>query len=391
MPPPLYRLNTQATSWHQQSSDDGDVVVGRAGSEAFVWTPQSNVRPLANPPVFGASAITPDGSTVVGGQLSGIIYAGTSYGYRWTEAGGTEFLPGTMSAKDISADGSVIVGELWGLNADERAFRWTSAGGIEPLGPEQGMQAGSLYSSSAAGVSQDGAVIVGYNEWWVQPRPNTMLRAQAFRWEESQMIELGTLGTLGPQTASAWSPVSYYPTQSYARGISGNGSVIVGASTNTNGVEAFKWTAEHGMVGLGGFSGLDNGIIWSEAIAASGDGGVIVGWSDRPALLPDPYEGGSYLGDTWEAAVWIRGGEIQSLAELLIARGATGLDGWQLYAASGVSTDGRWIVGYGRDPAGNTASFRADLTPAPVPIPAVGWLLGSALGVLGWMRRRAAA
>jgi len=27
---------------------------------------------------------------------------------------------------------------------------------------------------------------------------------------------------------------------------------------------------------------------------------------------------------------------------------------------------------------------------APVPVPAVGWLFGSALGLLGWVRRKAA-
>lgn len=40
------------------------------------------------------------------------------------------------------------------------------------------------------------------------------------------------------------------------------------------------------------------------------------------------------------------------------------------------------------EPVRNAMAFEIDGAVTPVPIPAVGWLLGSALGVLGWVRRK---
>jgi hypothetical protein len=55
---------------------------------------------------------------------------------------------------------------------------------------------------------------------------------------------------------------------------------------------------------------------------------------------------------------------MQNLRELLIAGGATGLTGWTLTQASAISADGRVIVGYGRNPAGNTEAWIA-IIPEP--------------------------
>ena len=65
-----------------------------------------------------------------------------------------------------------------------------------------------------------------------------------------------------------------------ARGISGNGSVVVGDAEDRtlNGVsnlQAFRWTSATGMVGLGFLPGDTI----SAAFAASGDGSVVVGYS----------------------------------------------------------------------------------------------------------------
>lgn len=62
--------------------------------------------------------------------------------------------------------------------------------------------------------------------------------------------------------------------RSGARGVSADGSVVVGYSARTSGNEAFRWTAEDGMVGLGDFPG---GTFFSEASGVSGDGAVVVG------------------------------------------------------------------------------------------------------------------
>jgi uncharacterized membrane protein len=57
-------------------------------------------------------------------------------------------------------------------------------------------------------------------------------------------------------------------------GLTPDGSIIVGASQSTNGSEAYYWTAETGMVGMGDLVGGD---FHSNARAISADGKVIVG------------------------------------------------------------------------------------------------------------------
>jgi len=61
---------------------------------------------------------------------------------------------------------------------------------------------------------------------------------------------------------------------SLAFGVSGDGSVIVGASEAPDGIFAFRWTEAGGMVSLGDFSG---GSALSRASGVSGDGLTVAG------------------------------------------------------------------------------------------------------------------
>jgi probable HAF family extracellular repeat protein len=63
---------------------------------------------------------------------------------------------------------------------------------------------------------------------------------------------------------------------SYAHGVSADGSVVVGQS-NASGVEAFRWTSDGGVVGLGDLPGE---IFDSVALGVSADGSVVVGSSN---------------------------------------------------------------------------------------------------------------
>ena len=47
----------------------------------------------------------------------------------------------------------------------------------------------------------------------------------------------------------------------------------------------------------------------------------------------------------YEAFVWTQADGMQRLIDVLVANGATGLDGWILTDAQAVSADGRWVVG----------------------------------------------
>lgn len=88
---------------------------------------------------------------------------------------------------------------------------------------------------------------------------------EAFWWTAETGIQ--GLGTL---------PGSPDP-RSYALGVSSNGTTIVGHSDGPNGIEAFRWTAGSGMQGMGDLPG---GTFESYATAISDDGSVIVGYSN---------------------------------------------------------------------------------------------------------------
>ena len=62
-----------------------------------------------------------------------------------------------------------------------------------------------------------------------------------------------------------------------ARDVSADGSVGVGWAESVSGVEAFRWTATGGIVGLGALPG-DN--FASRAYDVSPDGSVVVGYSE---------------------------------------------------------------------------------------------------------------
>src|SRR5262249_32472024 len=105
----------------------------------------------------------------------------------------------------------------------------------------------------------------------------------------------------------------------------GDGNVVVGEGTNARfELEAFRWTAAGGMVGLGDLPGLG---INSVAYGVSADGGGIVGAGKSEAFR-------------WTAA----GGRV-------------GLGG-SSEVAYGVSANGLVIVGYGTPASGGTEAFR---------------------------------
>jgi len=119
------------------------------------------------------------------------------------------------------------------------------------------------------------------------------------------------------------------------------GSYIVGYGNSASGNEAFRWTAEGGMVGLGSLPG---GSFLSIAQGVSADGMIIVGKSGS--------------GANRRAFVWDRAHGMRDLRSLLVNDFRADLTGWQLREATGVSADGRTIVGIGFDPSGDTEAWR---------------------------------
>ncbi len=111
-------------------------------------------------------------------------------------------------------------------------------------------------------LSADGSVAAGLGT-------NAIGGGEGYRWTAATGIR--GIGTL-----------SQGMIYSEARGISGNGQVIVGHSYSDQGTEAFRWTLQGGMRGLGDLPG---GRFNSVAYGVSADGSVIVGQGETSNLI----------------------------------------------------------------------------------------------------------
>lgn len=361
-------------------SANGSVIVGVGSptgrSQAFRWTAATGIQYLGGlspNPTSLARGVSSDGNTVVGQDV------GTDQAFRWTPGSGMVGLgtlpPNSFSegATGVSADGSVAVGISGG---DSQAVQY-SGGTITGLGYLPGGT-----SSAALGISADGRVVVGMSDFEGDVAAGDgsivhLLGTEAFRWESGQMSGLGDL------------PGGKY--FSRAEGASADGSVIVGYSNAGEIVDggeghtlkwvfdqAFRWTAGTGMVALG--SSHQGPEPESRANDVSADGQVVVGW----AGVGDPLIGAR------GASIWFGDQDPQQIYDLLIAQGATGLDGWILASAEAVSADGRTVVGWGYSAANpyQETAWAATLDPTPVPAPASLPLLATAIGFFRLVRKR---
>lgn len=316
---------------------------------------------------FAATGVSDDGKTVVGTKISG----SSEEAFRWTSSGGLVGLGDlsggsfTSRALDVSADGSVVVGYSFSSNGIE-AFRWTNVGGMQGLGDLPG----GAFGSNAEASSADGRTTVGYSQG---------VQRQAVRWDAVGNMHLVPTGELGGTAA----------------GISADGTTVVGQRYNANLTrEAFLWNASMGTQGLGDLPG---GSFSSAAAAASADGGSVVGygidsmmkpvafrWNSSDGMqslgrLPDfqssfassvSGDGNIVVGlgfqepsDNLQAFIWSATGGLMSLQSMLVGQGAD-LSGWRgLDTATDISTDGRWIVGSGRNLEGRQEAFLVDLGP----------------------------
>jgi len=210
---------------------------------------------------------------------------------------GLGFLPGgiSSSAAGVSADGSVVVG-----SSDNQAFRWTQSDGLVGLGFLPGGN-----SSSAAGVSADGSVVVGESFAPFPPVPPYFVSyLQAFRWTEAGGMQSLAVGAS-------------------ANGVSADGSVVVGTYYPPKfNPQAIIWG--------GSLGGITYPYLSSSAHGVSADGSVVVGNAT------------SVISSITEAARWTQTGGLQVLGLL---------PGSSSSSASGVSADGAVIVGESGDQA----------------------------------------
>jgi uncharacterized membrane protein len=233
-------------------SADGTTVVGGAYgafesvSQGFRWTSNGGMKALTSPlgnPDFVATAIS--GNGIVGtsqfGQQIALYWSGA------TEYDLAKLTTNGAGANAIS-DNGVIVGFAYDGNGDTTAVRWASKADT----PTRLDSANTYAYSNATGVSADGSVVVGNmtggafrwtSSGGFSSLPGTNPQATAVSADGS--ITVGSIGS-SPVSPARWSGTSNPMTLGFGDGqalaIKASGTAIVGSST----AGAFVWDATNG-------------------------------------------------------------------------------------------------------------------------------------------------
>lgn len=277
------------------------------------------------------------------------------------------------------------------------AALWTN-GGTQYL--SLGVLPGSSWSTNpvsvATAVSNDGSVVYGYGT------SSQSGKVEAFRWTAaSGMVGLG----FGSRTTD-------YRTIIPHGAVSADGSVAVGYSMNNTDYLyiAMRYTTLGGMSFLGPLTGGT----WSEALAVSADGKVVLGRGDTAngisLFLWTETQGFTLLGGgetisglgglNADGSIAVSGGSLfnfagQSFVEAILIASGMDITGWSSFSANGISDNGQTLWGTALNPQGSYEGWIATFpenylsTIQAVPEPGVTTLLviGTA-GLLLASRRR---
>ncbi|MBY0456415.1 MAG: hypothetical protein K2V38_03700 [Gemmataceae bacterium] len=199
-------------------SGDGHIF-GGSDPQAFVFR-DSGVRTN-----IGTGSPNLNSSNIEGLSRDGSAAAGWSQatgafaGWRWTSAGGLQFLPGFVTARGISGDGNTVVGT--GLSGDTTALVWHN--GVTTTLPEAPGSSGVPYIQ-AWGTNFDGSIVVGGS------------RSNAAVWRNGQGTAIPLLPVVPGQFV-----------QQIATDLSNDSNVILGSAFFTSSPDtAFIWTPTRG-------------------------------------------------------------------------------------------------------------------------------------------------
>jgi probable HAF family extracellular repeat protein len=290
-------------------------------------------------------------------------------------------------ARGVNNSG-VVVGETGSGSLgmpDGYAYSWSSTGGVTNLGTLGGSYSGA-YDINESGV------ITGHS--WIAGA--ALASTHGFVYKDGVMTDLGTVSNpLGYSRGQGINDAGeivgrgsvdlFFSSNKYSiywegdgtlNQFAGPGSYSTAEQINNNGlIVGSARTATDGNIQFAASWDTDGNINFLDSLGGNGsqarsvnDAGVIVGYSQNGS--------GSA---TNRAFVSYDGTSVYDLNELV------DLDGTDLVAltvAQDVNEAGQ-IVGIGVTATGEQRAFLL----TAVPVPAAVWLFGSALGILGWVRR----
>ena len=312
----------QSTSGYAEGVSDNGVVSGSGDgvNGFFIWTANGGVVAVGGVPpgngIGGQGKISNDGARMGGNSINsgtGLselslydVAAGT-----WTPMGGIGGSSGaeTSSSWSISGDGQSIVGLGWVNGGTAHAVQWVEGVGLSDMGSSVAGQ-----SSRASGVDLDGHVVCG--------------------WQDGNGRQ-GAVWVDGVQEL-IWADVGVAAQEALA--VSDHGAYVTG-------------------IGYGDF--VDPGIAYRydtvqdlyEAIPNLAAGG-----EQNMAGAGITASGSTIVGGTWAwgvpatfgtAFIWREGVGTVPLADYLDQVGVTFPPGYNFNFASDISSDGRWITGWG--------------------------------------------
>ncbi len=358
-------------------SGDGNLAVGAVRLDAYTYRAytfsESGAHALALPGDIPdwtvAQAASGNGGTIAGYAFYSGTYTRPYAALAW-ENGVLSVLPdlGTdprsSQALGVSGDGNVIVGTSYAgtlmTGGGYHAARWVKGDSGWSV---QDINGGGLYSTRAVDADATGATVVGYGASETFHYVGSTLvhdggyLEEAFRWTAAGgMAGLGVLAEDNHYFDSNPSKP-----QSRATGVSADGNVVVGwsagpdAEGNNGSVkQAFRWTQEGGMAGLGALAGGS----FSEAYDVNADGTVVVGTSDRPYFV----NGVQMNFNQVTAFRWTAEGGMQSIADWLTENGVN-VGSNTFKDAKAVDASGNVVAGVGQI-NGHTQQFIARVTGA---------------------------
>ncbi len=301
-------------------SGNGLVVVGTsnaqtpvAHSEGFLWSAAGGILGIGLP--ANGLASTAECASFSGSVIAGAASVGPTsleaLPCRWTAGSGFQFLTplpanawyGTV--RDMSDDGATLVGWVTLQNNGAWPFIWKEGSGFVPFPAAPP----GFSPSTVSGVSGDGAVIVG-NGWRLPAGGQA-----GFYWSQAT----GMIVVTDP-TGNISQPIIW--------GVSADGSVAVGAGDVPGGKRSFLWTVQHGIEVIGSAN--------CSAQRVSADGSVVIGVQYTPAYGP---------------FLWDRMRGYRMLASVLVNEYGMNIGTWNLNFPTGISHDGRTIVGWGFGPS----------------------------------------
>lgn len=308
-----------------------------------------------------AEAISGDGTTIVGYCEDSAL---PERAFRW-KAGAIESLDDEglgSAAYGVSANGQVIVGSVtrtddFDGNTPEPAA-WTNSVLEVYLSDADRNNATTDSPSVLTDVSASGTIAIGVTganglAYWdvtsatlYGPEPVTLWFAP-YGGEMNAISDAGTTMTGNYGSPSSHSAVYWTEaggkdglttlavTGNVPAGLSADGSTVVGRSNN----QAVVWSSPEETPELLGAAGT--------AVAASADGGLIVGVGDLGGAGNEPF-----ITDRTD---------LVGLTQALLDAGVT-LTGWTLTHVTDISSDGTRLVGSGKNPDGVVQAFRVDLS-----------------------------